>query len=402
MAVLLAAASLSLIIWLYLTFVHHGFWRRREFLPTSADTSSASLPTVISLTPARSEAELIAQSLGSILRQSYKGSFRSVLIDDSSRDNTSQIAQSSAEKSGYSERLHVIEAAELPSNWSGKLWALQTGIETIDGSLNEPVDYYWLSDADISHDPDVLERLVAHAQREELGLVSLMVTLNCKSFWERIVIPAFVYYFQMLYPFASVNNPKHGLAGAAGGCILIRRDVLESIGGFHAIKDKLIDDCELGKAVKAKGYKIWLGHGTESRSLRGSSGLADLWKMVTRTAFVQLNYSYLTLFFAVFGMALIYGVPVFALVFGLFSSNWILTSLGAAAWGLMAVTYWPTLRAYKRNLFESFLMPVTAHLFMGMTLHAAWLHFRGSHSGWHDRVYVSGGKQASENLKSNK
>ena len=147
--------------------------------------------------------------------------------------------------------------------------------------------------------------------------------------------------------------------------------MLESIGGFHAIKDKLIDDCELGKAVKAKGYKIWLGHGTESHSLRGSSGLADLWKMVTRTAFVQLNYSYLTLFFAIFGMALLYGVPVFAIVFGLFSSNWILASLGATAWGLMAVTYWPTLRAYKRNLFESFLMPVTAHLFMGCLLYTS-------------------------------
>ena len=386
---ILTVTSLSLIIWLYLTFAHHGFWQRREFLPASPDASGHTLPSVISLTPARNEAELISRSLSSILNQSYKGSFLSVLIDDSSTDDTSQIAQSEADKAGYSTRLKIIEATELPPKWSGKLWALQTGLNFIEGSQHEPVDYYWLSDADISHDTDLLARLVNHAQSEELALVSLMVTLRCDSFWEKTVIPAFVYYFQMLYPFASVNNPEHGLGGAAGGCILIRRDAIESIGGFHAIKDKLIDDCELGKAVKAKGYKIWLGHGTQSCSLRGSSGLTDLWKMVTRTAFVQLNYSYLYLFFAIFGMALIYGIPVFATILGLITSAWLIAGLGALAWVLMAVTYWPTLRFYKRHLFESFLMPLTALLFMGMTLQAAWLHLIGSHSGWRDRVYAN-------------
>ena len=250
---ILAATSLSLIIWFYLTFVHHGFWRRREFLPCTAYNSNTVLPSVVSLTPARNEAELISDSLNSVLIQSYKGFFHSVLIDDSSHDNTSRIAQSAAQKAGYAERLNIIGAAELPPNWSGKLWALRAGLDYIEGSLDEPFDYYWLSDADISHEPHLLARLVNQAQREELGLVSLMVTLNCGSFWEKRVIPAFVYYFQMLYPFASVNNPKHTLGGAAGGCILIRRDAIESIGGFHAIKDKLIDDCELGKAVKGKG-----------------------------------------------------------------------------------------------------------------------------------------------------
>ena len=215
-----------------------------------------------------------------------------------------------------------------------------------------------------------------------------MVTLNCNSFWENRIIPAFIYYFQMLYPFASVNNPKHVLGGAAGGCVLIRRDALEAIGGFHAIKDKLIDDCELGKAVKNKGFKIWLGHGTDSLSLRGSSGLSDLWKMVTRTAFVQLSYSYIYLFVAILGMFIMYGIPVLALVLGGIKSQLLLGSLGAAAWGLMALTFWPTLKAYNRGVLEAFLMPITAHLFMGMTLQAAWFHFRGSHSGWHDRVYT--------------
>lgn len=383
---MLALAVLSLIIWLYLAFFHFGFWRRREFLPPIGQDAAGSLPAITSLTPARNEAALIAQTLSSILGQSYDGPFRSILIDDSSQDKTSELAQDTAKSLGRASQTRIIQAPELQKGWSGKLWALQTGLDHAAAQPNPP-DYYWLSDADIAHNPNVLKRLVSHAEANKLGLTSLMVTLNCNSFWENLIIPAFIYYFQMLYPFASVNNPKHKRGGAAGGCILIRRDALEEIGGFHAIKDKLIDDCELGKAVKAKGYNIWLGHGTESHSLRGSSGLSDLWKMVTRTAFVQLNYSYIYLFCAIIGLFIMYGVPVLALIVGILSAQWLMAGLGAAAWALMALTYWPTLSAYKRTRPEALLMPLTAYLFMGMTLQAAWLHFTGTHSGWHDRVY---------------
>lgn len=384
---MLGLTILSLIIWLYMTFFHHGFWRRREFLPDSIAVTYKKRPSVISLTPARNEAALISESVSSVLSQSYNGSFQSVLIDDSSHDDTSDIARKAAEDLEKSDSLTIIQAPELVKGWSGKLWALQTGLDHINGYESLP-NYYWLSDADIYHDPQTLARLVQQAEEKDASLVSLMVTLNCKGLWEKLIIPAFIYYFQMLYPFQAVNRPKSAHAGAAGGCVLIKREALDAIGGFHAIKDKLIDDCELGKAVKNKGYNIWLGHGIDSISLRGSSGLSDLWKMVTRTAFVQLNYSYIYLFCAILGMFIMYGVPVIACLYGALTSQWILAGLGAAAWGLMALTYSPTLKAYKRRKIEALLMPMTAHLFMAMTLQAAWLHFRGSHSGWHDRVYA--------------
>lgn len=383
---MLILTGLSLIIWLYLTVFHHGFWRRREFLPERV-TSDRKRPSIISLTPARNEAALIETSMSSVLSQSYEGDFQSILIDDSSHDDTANIASSTAENLQRANQLEVIQAPDLPKGWSGKLWALQTGLDHVKTSKIAP-DYYWLSDADISHDSKTLARLVQHAEAKGIALTSLMVRLNCNSFWENRIIPAFIYYFQMLYPFSSVNNPKQSQAGAAGGCVLIKREALEAIGGFHAIKGKLIDDCELGKAVKSEGYKIWLGHGVDSQSIRGSSGLKDLWKMVTRTAFVQLNYSYIYLFFAIAGMFIMYAVPVIALIYGLLTSKLLLAVLGASAWGLMALTYWPTLQAYNRSKLESFLMPITAHLFMGMTLQAAWLHLIGSHSGWHDRVYT--------------
>ncbi len=384
---ILGLSALSLIIWLYLTFAHHGFWRRREFLPEARTISAQSWPNIISLTPARNEAELISRSFSSILQQKYSGSLESVLIDDASQDGTAVLARQTADEAGRGAQAHIIQAPPLQKGWSGKLWALQAGLDQI-SDMNRPSDYYWLSDADIHHEADVLSRLVSWAQKEDLGLVSLMVSLNCNSFWENRIIPAFIYYFQMLYPFASINNPDHKQGGAAGGCILIRGDALEEIGGFHAIKDKLIDDCELGKAVKAKGYKIWLGHGINSQSLRPSTGLGSLWKMVTRTAFVQLNYSYIYLFLAILGMFILYGVPVFAFIFGLLQASPLLAVLGGLAWGLMALTFWPTLKAYKRPWPESLLMPFTAHFFMAMTLQAGWLHFRGKHSGWHGRVYT--------------
>jgi len=374
---MLGLTGLSLIIWVYLTFFHHGFWRRREFLPINTSSNIGSWPSVISLTPARNEAELIAKSFSSILEQSYEGSLKSILIDDSSDDDTSAIAQDVSKMSSRSEMVDIIQAETLPEGWSGKLWALQSGLDHA-GNMKSIPDYYWLSDADISHEPETLARLVQWAQKRDLALVSLMVTLNCKGSWERLIIPAFIYYFQLLYPFYAVNNAKRTEAGAAGGCILISQDAVQSIGGFHAIKDKLIDDCSLAQAVKAKGHKIWLGHGTESLSLRSSSRFSQLCKMVARTAFVQLSHSYIKLLFAIFGM-------------------WLLMIIAASTWGLMAYTYWPTIQAYKLKKFETVLMPITASLFMGMTLYSAWLHFRGKHSGWHNRSYVSTDKHTHAN-----
>ena len=393
---ILGLTGLSLIIWLYLTFGHHGFWRRREFLPTNTTSNVESWPSIISLTPARNEAELIAKSFSSILEQSYQGSFESILIDDSSEDDTSAIAKDISKVSSRSEMVHIIQAEKLPQGWSGKLWALQSGHDYTDKMKSVP-DYYWLSDADISHEPETLTRLVQWAQKQDIALVSLMVTLNCKGFWERLIIPAFIYYFQLLYPFHAVNNVKRSEAGAAGGCILISRAAVQSIGGFHAIKDKLIDDCSLAQAVKAKGHKIWLGHGTESLSLRNSARFSQLCKMVARTAFVQLSHSYIWLLLAVLSMFLIYILPVLSFVYGIAHQQWLLVIIAASTWSLMAYTYWPTIRAYKLKGFETFLMPFTASLFMGMTLYSSWLHFRGLHAGWHNRSYASTDKHRNVN-----
>jgi len=383
-------SCISLLAWLYLAIFHHGFWKRREFLPPI--DAQNHWPGIISLTPARNEEAVISRSIQSLLSQSYQGQYRAILINDNSEDKTLKQAQSAIDNIDSSHSVDIMNAPALKSGWSGKLWALNHGLEMTRESYRP--DYYWLSDADITHDTNTLARLVTLARRNDLGMASLMVTLNCKTFWERLIIPAFIYYFQMLYPFAATANPKSQFAGGAGGCILIRADALEAIGGISAIKDTLIDDCALAKAVKTQSYKIWLGHGTESHSIRESSGLDDLWKMVTRTAFTQLNFSYFKLLGAIFGMFLLYAIPVIVALSGILTQNIPLAVIGASTWGLMALTYAPTVRAYGRSFLASFMMPFTAHLFMAMTLHSAWLHFRGSHSGWRGRIYDNHASQS--------
>jgi len=391
-SLVLGATLLSLLIWLYLALFHHGFWRRREFLPPiKADID---WPDVTSLTPARNEEAVISRSLNSLLLQDYTGGYKAVLINDNSDDNTLPEAHSAIEQaqrsSNHAHSLKILQAPPLKSGWSGKLWALHNGFKSISEDITpeSPLpDYYWLSDADITHAPDTLARLVTLARQNDLAMTSLMVTLNCKTKWEALIIPAFIYYFQMLYPFAATANPKSHFAGGAGGCILLRRDAVEAIGGIKAIKDTLIDDCALAAAIKGKGYNIWLGHGTDSYSIRQSAGLQDLWKMVTRTAFMQLNFSYLRLFGTILGMFVMYALPVIAVIYGAILANFTLALLGAITWIIIAVTYIPTIRAYGRPAAASLLMPFTAHLFMAMTLHSAWIHLRGSHSGWRGRVY---------------
>ncbi len=389
---MLGFAGLSLLIWLYLTLFHHGFWRRREFLPQKAN--QLDWPDIISITPARNEQSVIKRSISSLLSQDYAGQYQIILVNDNSEDDTLKHAQSVINAARNSHRVKILQAPPLEPGWSGKLWALHNGFKSIPESKRP--DYYWLSDADIIHAPDTLARLVTLARQNDLAMTSLMVTLNCKTFWEGLIIPAFIYYFQMLYPFAATANPKSHFAGGAGGCILIRRDALEAIGGISAIKETLIDDCALAAAIKQRGYNIWLGHGTDSHSIRESAKLVDLWKMVTRTAFTQLNFSYLRLFGAIFGMVIMYAGPVLAVFSGLASGYWPLSVIGAVTWSLMAVTYAPTIRAYGRSPLASLLMPLTAHLFMAMTLHSAWLHLKGSHSGWRGRIYSH---QNSQNTK---
>ncbi|MGL5834786.1 MAG: glycosyltransferase, partial [Waterburya sp.] len=258
--VMIIVTAMSLGIWLFLLLFWGNFWRADCRLDSCLDSSLALdyYPRVCAVVPARDEAEAIAASLSSLLHQDYAGEFSVVLVDDNSSDHTREIALETAASLGKSDRLTVITGQPLASGWKGKLWAMHQGIESVSTSANTP-DYWLFTDADIQHDNHNLTQLVIKAVTADLELVSLMVLLRCQSFWEKLLIPAFVFFFQLLYPFPWVNNPDKSLAAAAGGCVLISNQALNSIGGIARIKDALIDDCTLAQTVKSSGNNIWLG-----------------------------------------------------------------------------------------------------------------------------------------------
>lgn len=381
---MLVIVLLSLIIWLGLIFFHHGFWRCDQLLPDVAEGQSQA-PDVVAIVPARNEAETIEACAQSILSQDYSGSLHLIIVNDNSEDETEALARAAIEAS---ERTgEVMNGAALQKGWSGKLWALSQGV----AKAGDKAPYLWFSDADIEHGPQVLAKLVAHAERGERGLVSLMVGLRAKTFFEKLVVPAFVFFFQKLYPFPAVNNPASRFGGAAGGCVLLKRQALEDIGGIAAIKDRLIDDCALGAAVKRAGYPIWLGHGRESYSLRGYDDFSSLSQMVTRTAFAQLGYSNVLLLGTVIGMTLIYLVPPLMVFTGLFLGLESVALIAALAWFLMMFAYRPTVKLYDLSGLWAIFLPFTAVLFEFFTLKSAWAHWRGGHTGWKGRDYASSG-----------
>ncbi|MBN3927689.1 glycosyltransferase, partial [Nostoc sp. NMS4] len=355
--IVLGLMLLSLTIWLGLLCFWGQFWRTDQQLEVT-ETQLKSLPVVCVVVPARNEAELIPTSLRSLLLQDYPGSFNVFLVDDRSTDRTANFAEGVAHAVGKPQQLHIITGESLPPGWSGKLWAVEQGIKS--ASLFAP-DYFLLTDADIEHDAGNLRRLVAKAVQEDLDMVSVMVRLRCESFWEKLLIPAFVFFFQKLYPFRWVNNPNNPIAGAAGGSILIAREALERIGGIQVIRQALIDDCALAQAVKSSGGvvgdkgtspmpnqgRIWLGLSTLTRSLRPYDSLATIWDMVARTAYTQLNYSPLLLLGTLVGMPLIYLVPLMGVILGLVWGNWAIAFTGLFAWLLMTFAYYPTIRFYK-------------------------------------------------------
>lgn len=373
-------ALLSLAIWIGLVFFHKGFWRADQFLPAKSELASA--PDVTAVIPARNEAESIADCVRAILNQNYPGKLHVIVVNDNSEDETASLALEALGGRG-----EVINAPALRAGWSGKLWALSKGVEAAGGAPK----YLWFSDADIVHGPDVLSRLIFKAEGEGRALVSLMVRLRAKTWLEKLVVPAFVFFFQKLYPFPAVNNPKSRYAGAAGGCVLIERQALEDIGGIAAIKDRLIDDCALGIAVKSSGRSIWLGHGLESYSLRGYDTYDGLAKMITRTAFAQLGYSVPLLILTLFGMGLIYALPPLAVVTGALLRDWAVLAIGLSAWMLMILAYRPSLRLYGQSILWGLLLPFTALLFEWLTFRSALAHWKGGHTGWKGRDYATSG-----------
>lgn len=366
--------ALALAIWLWLVLAHHGFWLARERDTRDVPPDPATWPAVTAVVPARDEADVIGTTLASLGAQDYPGTFRVILVDDSSSDGTGAIARELG-----SNRIEVLTGAPLAPGWTGKLWAMAQGIEHA-GSAPE---YLWLTDADIAHAPDTLRSLVARAEQRRLVLVSLMARLHCDTWPERFLVPAFVFFFQLLYPFARVNRAS-GPGAAAGGCMLVRREALAAAGGIAAIRTALIDDCTLGALLKKQG-PVWLGLTDRSRSIRPYTRLGAVAAMISRSAYAQLGYSLVRLAGTVLGLALVYFAPPLLALFGSGAAR----ACGIAAWLLMAVSFQPMLRFYRRSPLWGIGLPAIAAFYAGCTLLSAWQHVRGRGGMWKGRAQAA-------------
>ncbi|MDB9437344.1 glycosyltransferase [Dolichospermum lemmermannii CS-548] len=385
--IIFSLTLLSLVIWIFLILFWGQFWRVNHQLEANQDKDidNNTLPTVCVIIPARNEADVIPVSLRSLLQQDYPGNFTIFLVDDQSSDGTANVAQEVAHNLDKTQQLQIVTSTSLPPGWTGKLWAMEQGLQT--ASTLTP-DYFLLTDADIEHDPSNLHRLVAKAEAQKLDLVSIMVRLRCQSFWEQLLIPAFVFFFQKLYPFSWVNSPKKATAAAAGGCILIHSEALNRIGGLQIIRQALIDDCSLAKAVKSTHGKIWLGLSTLTYSLRPYDSLKTIWDMVARSAYTQLNYSPFLLIGSLLGMTLVYLLPPIAIIFGLVLGNWIITLISFIGYLLMTFAYFPIIRFYKCSPVFAFSLPIIAFLYTSMTIDSALQHWQGRGGAWKGRVYT--------------
>ena len=388
--ILLTIATLSLIIWVFLLLFWGQFWRANQRLEIH-NIDLPSYPSVCAIIPARNEADVLPVSLKSLLNQDYSGQFSIILIDDQSTDKTGEVAQEIANQLNQSSRLKVISGKPLPIAWSGKLWAMEQGIQSAKNQGLSP-DYFLFTDADIEHHLTNLKELVTKAEKEDLALTSLMVLLRCDSFWEKLLIPAFVFFFQKLYPFPWVNNPHNKMAAAAGGCILIKRDRLEEIGSIPSLREALIDDCTLAQKIKGLSTSenptaIWLGLTEKTKSLRPYDSLDTIWNMIARTAYTQLNYSLLLLLGTVLGMSLVYLAAPIILLIGIYFKSSSLITLSGLTWLLMAIAYFPTLRLYKLSPLWSLSLPIIALFYNLMTIDSALRHWRGQGGGWKGRVY---------------
>jgi hopene-associated glycosyltransferase HpnB len=374
-----------LVIWLYLVAARGGFWRAadRDDLRPAGTIAPGGWPVVTAVIPARDEAECVGQTVASLLRQNYPGEFNVVLVDDQSRDATAQIARDAAASLGAGGRLTVLSGRTLPAGWTGKLWAQQQGVEACEGAAAPP-EYILFTDADIVYAPDALQDLAARAKAGGLVLTSLMAKLRCKSFAERMFVPAFIFFFQMLYPFAWANNPRRGTAAAAGGCMLVRRETLREAGGLAAIRNALIDDCTLAQLLKRHG-PISILLTDRVHSIRAYPDIGDIRHMVSRTAYAQLRYSPLILAGTVLGLALTYLAPV---ALTLFATGWP-QFVGLFAWLLMALAFRRVLKFYRLSTLWAPALPAIAAMYMAFTLDSAYQHARGRGGMWKGRAQAS-------------
>ncbi len=393
-------AGISIAAWVYLFFLHSRFWLGAEHLPLSIPDLKDRWPCVVAVVPARDEAATIGQCLTALLEQKYPGEFSIIVVDDDSTDGTDEIAagviaqnqdtttqnRDSDHAKNSVHQAKIISAPDLKEGWTGKLSALNAGVTAAESMSTQP-EFLWFTDADVVHPPETLSRLAAKAVQNRLDLVSLMVRLRCTSFWERRLIPAFIYFFQMLYPFPAVNDPRAKTAAAAGGCVLLRCESLNKSGGLEAVAGELIDDCAIAARIKADGGRLWLGLSDGSKSLRAAESLGPLWKMVRRTAYTQLSYSPLRLGLTIVAMSLIFlAPPVLSLTFSVHESAFALIA-GLLGWFTMAFSYAPTLRVFDQNLWEALILPILAAIYVAMTIDSAVAHGRHRGGQWKGRHY---------------
>jgi hopene-associated glycosyltransferase HpnB len=371
-------AVICVVVWLYLLAGRGSFW-----LCAVRDTSRMpdlqQWPSVVAIVPARNESDYIAASVGSLLRQEYRGAFSIIVVDDDSSDATAERAlQAAASVPGRG--VTIVNSKGLPAGWTGKLWAVKQGIAAAE---KWRPDYILLTDADIEHAPDTLAWLVKQASAGQLVLTSLMAKLRCQSFAERTHVPAFIYFFQMLFPFSWVCRPGSSTAAAAGGCMLVRGDALASIGGIESIRNALIDDCSLAERLKKVG-PIWLGLTDRAHSIRPYDTLTDVKRMISRSAYAQLRYSPLLLTTTIASMTLTFIIPPLLAIF----ANGMPRLLGLIVWLAMGLSFMPTLRFYRLSRLWSFALPAIALLYLYYTLGSAYLFVRGRGGQWKGRVHA--------------
>ena len=386
-SIVCAAAAAA---WAYLVAGHGRYWQTGQRLPRAA-RDPCPWPDVVAVVPARNEAGMLAATLPTLLRQDYPGTLEVVLVDDRSSDGTAEAAAKLRPGPRLRGRsLRVLAGAPTPPRWAAKVWAMAQGLSAA-GVPASRSGYVLFTDADIAWEPGALRALVGAAEGDDRDLVSQMAQLRTANRWERVIVPAFVYFFAQLYPFRRVNSPRSRTAAAAGGCMLVRREALARSGGLAPISGALIDDVALGRMVKRQRGRCWLGLATQVQSVRPYPRLADLWQMVARSAYVQLRYSPLLLAATLAGLLFLYAVPPAGSVTGLAAGAAtapaaLAAGTGLAGWALMSASYLPMLRLYRLSPLRAPALPLIALLYAAMTADSARRHYCGRGTGWRDRA----------------